>query len=89
MSCVERKKKTDIGRGVVKDLVYDCTGSLLQGAALQFFILPGEIALGGVPGIAQIIRHLTGISIGLLTLLVNIPLFSVAPSSESASRLYF
>ncbi|WP_215695183.1 YitT family protein [Clostridium sp. MCC353] len=78
MNCLGRKQNHYMIRDVAKDLVYDCIGALLQGAALQFFVLPGEIALGGVPGIAQIIRHLTGISIGLLTLLANIPLFAAA-----------
>lgn len=65
-------------KAAAKDLLYDWIGSLIQAAALQFFVLPGEIALGGVPGIAQIINHLTGWPIGMLSLFINIPLFAAA-----------
>lgn len=50
-------------------------GSLLLALAFVWFFVPYDIAPGGVTGIATVISHLTGLSIGLLSFLINLPLF--------------
>lgn len=52
-------------------------GSALAAIAFQFFTFPNSIVSGGVTGIAQIIRLLAGIPVGILTIVMNIPLFII------------
>jgi uncharacterized membrane-anchored protein YitT (DUF2179 family) len=39
------------------------------------FYIPGLIASGGVSGLAQVINHQTGLPIGAMVLIMNVPLF--------------
>lgn len=50
-------------------------GAALQGVAFFLFLVPGQLAAGGVSGAAQILNRFTGWPIGTLTLVFNIPLF--------------
>ncbi len=49
-------------------------GVLIGVLSLQLFMVPFEIAPTGATGVAVIINHLTGWSIGLLILAVNVPI---------------
>ena len=57
-----------------KDLAYDLMGSLLQAFGVWCFIEPCMIAPGGASGFALLINHMTGLPVGTLTLIINIPL---------------
>jgi len=50
-------------------------GALVQAIGLRIFLVPANLASGGVSGIAQIISHFSGFPIGLMVFLGNIPLF--------------
>jgi uncharacterized membrane-anchored protein YitT (DUF2179 family) len=50
-------------------------GSLAQAIGLRLFLVPAQLASGGVSGIAQLINHYTGWPIGLMVFIGNIPLF--------------
>jgi uncharacterized membrane-anchored protein YitT (DUF2179 family) len=50
-------------------------GSLLQALALRVFLVPANLASGGVSGLAQIVNHYTGWPIGLMIFIGNLPLF--------------
>ncbi len=50
-------------------------GSALYAAGFQFFLYPNAVATGGVTGLAMIINYLTGFPVGVMTLVINIPLF--------------
>ena len=50
-------------------------GALLQALAMDLFLVPGQLAAGGVSGVAQILNRYTGWPIGVMILLGNIPLF--------------
>jgi uncharacterized membrane-anchored protein YitT (DUF2179 family) len=50
-------------------------GALLQALAMDLFLVPGQLAAGGVSGAAQIINRYTGWPIGVMILLGNLPLF--------------
>jgi uncharacterized membrane-anchored protein YitT (DUF2179 family) len=52
-------------------------GSLLLALGMSMFLLPNQIASGGTPGIAILICHLTGLTAGMVMLLINIPLLIV------------
>ena len=65
----------DLQRFSAFDYMKLVVGSALVAAAFQFFTFPNSIVSGGVTGIAQIIRLLTGIPVGVLSILINIPIF--------------
>jgi len=52
-------------------------GAVIQGIGLRLFMVPAELASGGVSGISQLINHYTGWPIGLMVLVGNVPLFLV------------
>ncbi len=53
-------------------------GSALFAAGFQFFLYPNSIIVGGVSGIAMIINYLIGLPVGIMTIVLNIPLFILA-----------
>ena len=65
----------DLHRFSAFDYMKLVVGSALLAAAFQYFTFPNSIVSGGVTGIAQIIRLLTGIPVGVLSILINIPIF--------------
>ncbi len=50
-------------------------GAVLYAVGFQFFMYPNSIVTGGVTGIAMIINFLTGLPVGAMTMVINIPLF--------------
>jgi len=50
-------------------------GSLLYAVGFQFFLYPNDIVTGGVTGIAMILNYLLGLPVGVMTIVINIPLF--------------
>ena len=53
-------------------------GTVLYAVGFQFFLYPNNITSGGVVGTAMIINQLTGFPVGVMTILLNVPLFIVA-----------
>ena len=62
-------------RRQVADVLKAILGSLLYAVGFQFFMYPNDIVTGGVTGIAMIINYLTRLPVGMLTIVMNIPLF--------------
>ena len=52
-------------------------GCVIGAAAYPAFLIPNSIAPGGLTGIATILNHLLGTPVGLVSLLLNIPLFII------------
>ena len=50
-------------------------GAAFYAAGFQFFLYPNAITTGGLTGVAMIINYLTGLPVGVLTLIMNVPLF--------------
>ncbi|MBQ9412749.1 MAG: YitT family protein [Oscillospiraceae bacterium] len=50
-------------------------GSFIYAVGFQFFMYPNDIVTGGLTGIAMIINYLTRLPVGVLTIIMNIPLF--------------
>ncbi|MCM0646985.1 YitT family protein [Clostridium swellfunianum] len=63
----------------MKDLIKEYSlillGSVILSIAIAAFLLPSQIGSGGVTGIAMVINNIFGIKVGLLTIILNIPLF--------------
>lgn len=60
---------------VVRDYTLILVGTALQSLAFFLFLIPGQLAPGGLSGAAQILNSVTGWPIGTLVLIMNIPLF--------------
>jgi uncharacterized membrane-anchored protein YitT (DUF2179 family) len=58
-----------------RDFLLITLGALLQALALRVFLVPAQLASGGVSGLAQIANAYTGWPIGLMVFAGNLPLF--------------
>jgi uncharacterized membrane-anchored protein YitT (DUF2179 family) len=59
----------------IRDYVLLLAGALLQAVGLRLFMVPANLASGGISGISQLINHYTGWPIGLMVFIGNLPLF--------------
>ncbi len=59
---------------VLKKYLIVVLGCVLTAAGLNFFLIPGRIAAGGVSGIATIVENLLGIKAAITVLILNIPI---------------
>lgn len=60
------------------DAFHVIVGTFLYTAGIYCFTAPNQIAPGGVSGISTMINALTGISMGILTFALNVPLLLLA-----------
>jgi len=67
-------------KSILFDILGFFAGSVLMGFSIQYFAAPNKISIGGVTGIATMINYLSGgrFPIGIVTLILNIPLFVLA-----------
>jgi len=61
----------------LRDYAFITLGALLQAAAIRLFLVPAGLVNGGISGLSQIINHFTGIPIGMMILVGNLPLFLI------------
>ncbi|MFL0352328.1 YitT family protein [Xanthomarina sp. GH4-25] len=66
--------KKDIVLKELKSYTWVFAGSVLLAITYVVFIIPHNIVPGGILGLSIVINKLTGLSIGLLALMINIPL---------------
>ena len=59
----------------IRDYALLLAGALVQAIGLRLFMVPANLASGGISGISQLINHFTGWPIGLMVFLGNVPLF--------------
>lgn len=64
-------------KDLLKDLAYDIVGSLLIAIGIYNFALYANLPLAGISGICLILYKLTGLPIGLGTVLLNIPIAAI------------
>lgn len=60
------------------DMLCDVVGNILLAVAVLMFLRPNQIAPAGVTGLATVINFLSGLPIGMTTLLLNVPLLLAA-----------
>lgn len=60
---------------LVSDYLLIFLGAVIQAIGLRLFLVPADLASGGVTGISQLINHFTHWPIGVMVLIGNIPLF--------------
>ncbi len=66
--------KKDILLKELKSYTWVFAGSVLLSIAYVILIIPHNIVPGGILGLSIVVNKLTGLSIGLLALMINIPL---------------
>lgn len=67
-----------ITREDIRSFLIILLGCAIGGAGFAFFTFPNQIVSGGITGISQILNHLTGLPVGIMSIVFNIPLFIVA-----------
>ena len=70
--------KTSSALRQIKKYALIVLGCAIYAVGFQFFCFPNEIISGGVVGVAMIINALSGLPVGVLTILLNVPLFLIA-----------
>lgn len=61
----------------LRDYALLLVGGIVQAIGLRLFLVPADLASGGVTGMSQLINHYTHWPIGLMVLLGNAPLFAL------------
>ena len=69
--------KNPVVRNVLKYLAI-IAGAAVYAMGFQFFHYPNDIVAGGVVGIAMILNRLIHTPVGLMTIIINVPLFIIA-----------
>ena len=72
------KRNRHTARKTAADLLLYFAGAFLYAAAVNVFLAPNEILLGGFTGVATVLNHLLGTPIGTVVFLLNVPLFVIA-----------
>lgn len=58
---------------ILMRFVFITIGALIMALGLEFVLIPNNLIDGGVTGIAMMISHLTGMSLGIFLFLLNLP----------------
>ena len=65
----------------VKNAFLIIAGLLCSSAAYNLYLIPNNIAAGGFTGIGQLVNHFADISVGTVSILLNVPLFLLSLKS--------
>lgn len=65
-------------KGTFRDALLLVIGALIYSVGAQCFVVPANIAPGGAVGIALMLNYVTGLPVGSMTLMVNLPLLVLA-----------
>ncbi len=71
------KNKKETVKYILSKVVFLAGGSVLYGLAVNIFISPGNITMGGFTGISTTLNHLLGTPVGLVIILLNLPLLII------------
>lgn len=64
-------------RSEIRNTLLMLAGVVTLALGVVLFLAPNRIATGGTPGMAILLNYLSGISIGILMLLINLPLLAM------------
>lgn len=62
----------------VKNALYIICGLFFANLAFIVFLIPNNIAAGGFTGIGQLVNSATGLPVGTVSLILNVPLFLIS-----------
>ncbi|TYS47761.1 YitT family protein [Bacillus infantis] len=72
----ESHRKMTKGK-ILKRALLITIGAILMGVGLEIFLVPNQVIDGGIVGISIMMSHLTGVKLGLIIFLLNIPFFFI------------
>jgi len=72
----------------LKNYALVIAGAFVLAFGIMEFLVPHKLAVGGLSGVATIIHSLTGLQMGLLVAVLNIPIFILGTISEGRQFLY-
>ncbi|MFD1422844.1 YitT family protein [Laceyella tengchongensis] len=61
----------------LKRITFILLGAILVAVALEIFLVPNEVIDGGIVGISIIFAHLSGLNLGVLLFVLNLPFFFI------------
>ena len=61
----------------IEKACFTILGGGIMGVALDLFLVPADLAAGGVGGLSTVLRHVTGIGVGVWILIINLPIFGL------------
>ncbi len=70
---IKHKKLTK--GNILKRAIFIFLGAVLVSVGLELFLIPNKVIDGGIVGISIIVSYLTGINIGVILFLLNVPFF--------------
>ncbi len=73
ITCLRRRMRAEAG-----NIMLLLSGSLSLALGVTLFLQPNQIASGGTPGMAILLCHLSGLTLGTVMLAINIPLLVIA-----------
>lgn len=56
---------------VIKEYIYITAGLFIAAAAIYFFMIPGNIIMGSITGLAMVLVHVVPVPISVMTLILN------------------
>ncbi|GAB4188249.1 MAG: YitT family protein [Roseiflexaceae bacterium] len=62
---------------VLRDYLLMTIGAVMVAASVNMFLAPNNVVIGGVTGAAMLLNTFVGTPVGLVTLLINVPLFII------------
>ncbi len=65
----------------IKNAALIILGLLIATLAYKMYLIPNRVVSGGFTGIGQLLNHFTGLSVGTVNVLLNVPLFLVSMKS--------
>ena len=65
----------------IKNSAYILLGLVIAASAYRMYLIPNKVVSGGFTGIGQLVNHFTGMNVGMVNLLLNVPLFAVSLKS--------
>lgn len=80
------KRKLNL-KSLLLDVLFVLAGSFIYSAAVQMFIDPNRISVGGLTGVGSVLNYLWHFPIGLSVLALNLPLFLL--SWKKLGRTFF
>lgn len=66
-----------MNKTVLIDILYTVIGSIIVGISYNLFLLPGQIAAGGISGLSTILNKMIGSDPAMIQFLFNIPIFII------------
>lgn len=64
------------------------SGSAVMGMGFGLFLIPAQIAPGGISGLSTVLYYLSGVPVGLIMLVINIPIFIVGALNFSKKYIF-